>query len=65
MALLKQRLKRKFDIKSKQDLEVVKYYLTHGTWGSAGCPFEIEDPYVSIPDMIKDKITRHFLKVGV
>lgn len=65
MALLKQKIKRKFNIKSQVDLEAFRYYLAHTSWGPQGCPFEIEDPYASIPDMIKDKIARHFLKVGV
>lgn len=62
MAFLKIPPKRMFNINSKQDLEVFANYLKTSSWKPNGCPFETEYPWVSLPDMIKDKITRKFLE---
>ena len=48
--------KRVFDVNSKEDLKAYKQYLATRSWGSAGCPFELEWPWLSIPDMISHKI---------
>lgn len=50
-------MKRNFDPKSKADIKEFRYYLQNNRW-EKGCPFNVEWPYVSIPDMIKDKIAR-------
>lgn len=56
--------KRKFDVTSKKDVEIYKHFLVYNNWKSSGsCPFELEYPYLSVPDMIKDKLIRKFLKV--
>ena len=31
-------------------------------WGYP-CPFFLEEPYITIPDMIKDKFIKHMLKI--
>lgn len=54
--------KRKFDINSKEDLAIFKNFLETLSWGKTTCPFELEFPYLTIPDMIKDKLVHHFLK---
>ena len=51
-----------FDVNNKEHLKIVTEYLQTNTW-KEGCPFTIEDPWLSIPDMIKDKITRKYLKI--
>jgi hypothetical protein len=51
--------KRVFNVKSKEDLTVYKYYITERSWGNNGCPFELEWPWLSIPDMIAHKISEH------
>lgn len=54
--------KRYFDIKNKDDLEVYKHFLSAGnSWGTDTCPFILEFPYLTVPDMIKDKLIYHFL----
>lgn len=55
------KIKKKFDVDNKQDLEVFSNFLKNGGWGKTGCPFITEEPFISIPDMIKDKITRKYL----
>lgn len=61
--ILKEKVKRKFDVKSKKDLDVYKKFLVKGGWGSDGCPFALEHPYVSIPFMIQEKIVNNLLGV--
>ena len=56
--------KRKFDINSKDDIDIFKYFLVNHDWRITGtCPFELEFPYLTVPDMIKDKLIHKFLKV--
>jgi len=64
MTALQSSNKRKFDINSKEDIELFKYFLVNRDWRITGtCPFELEFPYLSIPDMIKDKLIYKYLKV--
>lgn len=50
-----------FDPSFEDDIKVVKHFLKTGSWGNAGCPFFLEWPYLDIPSMLKDKITRYTL----
>jgi hypothetical protein len=56
--------RRKFDVSCRKDIDAFKFYLEHNGWGDGGCPFYAEDGWVSIPDMIKDKIVRRHLKIA-
>jgi hypothetical protein len=55
--------KRYFDISSKEDIELYRQYLINNAWGFNGCPFILEFPSLTVPDMIKDRLIRKFLKV--
>lgn len=56
--------KRQFDINSKADIEVYKHFVVHHNWKNTGsCPFQLEYPYLTVPDMIKDKLIRKFLRI--
>ena len=48
--------KHKFDPASRDDLKIYKHFLETGSWGHDTCPFELEWPWLSIPDMISHKI---------
>lgn len=61
--ILQPKTKRTFDINSKADVKCFKDYYLNGGWGPTGCPFQIEDGWESIPDMIKDKMVRTYLKI--
>lgn len=61
MIYTKERIK--FNVNSKEHVEMYKTFLTKSYWGRTGCPFELEFPYTTIPDMIKDKLIHKFLKV--
>ena len=55
--------KRPFNPGSKQDLAIFKEFLVTGRWGTTGCPFLLKWPFLTVPDMIKDKITKHVLNI--
>jgi hypothetical protein len=63
MSILKAKQKRIFSVNCKKDLAVFSEYLKKDSWGKEGCPFEVEHPWRSIPDMIKDKIARKYLGI--
>lgn len=48
--------KRVFNVKNREDLKVYKHFIENKSWGVGGCPFELEWPWLSIPDMISHKI---------
>ena len=54
--------KVKFDVKNVKHLEEYKYFVINNSWKN-GCPFELDWPFLTIPDMIKDIVVRHFLKI--
>lgn len=43
-----------FDPKNKQHIKLFKHFLNENRWGSP-CPFLLEEPWLTIPDMLKDK----------
>jgi hypothetical protein len=49
-----------FNPKSKEHLKQYKYFVEHNSWETV-CPFWLEWPYLSIPDMIKDKMVKSML----
>jgi len=51
-----------FEPSNKEDMKIVKTYLHTNSWGLKNCPFILEWPYLDMPSMIKDKITRYVLK---
>jgi hypothetical protein len=55
--------KRFFDENSKKDIEVVKNFLKNDSWGIDCCPFILEPPYQSIPEMIKDRVIMKALNI--
>jgi hypothetical protein len=55
--------KRQFDVNSKTDIQLFKKFLEKNSWGSEGCPFLLEHPYLGVPEMIKDKILYKHLGV--
>lgn len=66
MQAIKSNKKRKFDLNDKKDVEIYKSFLETNSWKITGsCPFVLEFPYLTVPDMIKDKLVRKFLKVSV
>ena len=48
--------KRFFDVTNRKDLLMYKQFITTYSWGNTGCPFELEWPWLNIPDMIAHKI---------
>lgn len=56
-------IKRLFSVTDKKDIEIYRQYLLNKGWGKAACPFILEFPHLTIPNMISDKLIRKFLKV--
>ena len=54
--------KRQFDVSNKEDLRAYKHFLATRSWGEKGCPFELEWPWLSIPDMINHMIAEDVVK---
>ena len=52
-----------FDVNSKKDVERFRGFMQNAAWGYDGCPYILEFPYLTIPDMITDKLIHKFLKV--
>lgn len=49
--------KRKFDPKNKKDVEIFKKFMAENKWGGP-CPFILEEPYLNIPHMMKERYIR-------
>ena len=60
--ILQVQKKKTFDLHNKDDVESYRQFLVKSRWPN-GCPFELEWPWNSVPDMIKDKLIRHHLKI--
>jgi hypothetical protein len=40
------------------------FFLKHA-WGSNGCPFFLEVPWLNVPDMLKDRIMKYHLDIKI
>jgi hypothetical protein len=56
--------KRLFNPRSKKDVETFKKFLIENRWGGTGCPFILENPYISIPHMIQDKMVKNLFGIN-
>lgn len=58
-----QRQRVRFSPEDKKHIDQYRNFVVKRKWDIPGCPYELEWPYLSIPDMIKDKIINHYLKI--
>ena len=49
-----------FDATNKEDLKEYSYFLKNNHW-RINCPFVLEWPYLTITDMIKDKLIEQYI----
>lgn len=49
---------RFFDATKQEDMDEYGYFVRNGKWKTS-CPFLLEQPYLSIPHMINEKIVQH------
>lgn len=49
-----------FNPANKKHLIEFKFFMENNTWQN-GCPFLLEEPYLEIPAMCKDKYVKHKL----
>lgn len=52
-----------FDINNDQHVAKYAKFLKTGSWGKNGCPFILEHPYDSIPEMINVKLVYRTLNI--
>jgi hypothetical protein len=52
--------KRNFDVSKKEDIELFSFFLKNSKWKTP-CPFVLEFPFLSVPDMIKDKLINAYI----
>ena len=57
------RRRRFFDPMKKKDITAARYFVEKHSWGNDGCPFILEYPYITIPDMIRDKLIHKSLGI--
>jgi len=55
--------KRLFNVNSKEDISVFTEFIKKSAWGPNCCPFILEFPFLSVPDMVKSKIVNFTLKI--
>ena len=55
--------KRYFDVTSRKDLQIAKSFFEKWSWGGAGCPFILEQPHLSVPEMMREKIINKMFKI--
>ena len=58
-----QRQRVRFSPEDKKHIDQYRNFVVKRKWDAPGCPYELEWPYLIIPDMIKDKIINHYLKI--
>jgi hypothetical protein len=56
-------MRKYFDIKDKNDIKRFRDFVVNSAWSPAGCPFILEEPFLTIPDMIRYKIANEFLGI--
>lgn len=52
--------KRIFDVNSAEDLKIALNFLQTGQWEDY-CPFAVDWPYTTVPDMIKTEVVLKYL----
>jgi hypothetical protein len=53
--------KRYFDPRKVEDLLEYKHFITKGNWKHGTCPFQLQWPYLTIPNMLHEMIARHYV----
>jgi hypothetical protein len=46
-------------------MRIAKKFFKTWSWGGSGCPFVLEQPYICIPDMMKEKIINGMFKITI
>lgn len=52
-----------FDINDEQHVARYAKFLKTGSWGKTGCPFILEHPYDTIPEMINVKLVHRAVNI--
>lgn len=58
------RKRRYFNVNDKKDIHSAKYFFVNHSWrNETSCPFILEYPFLSVPDMIRSKLTHKLLGI--
>jgi hypothetical protein len=57
------RPRREFDPSKAEDILEFRHFMSRGKWTGHQCPFVLEWPYLTIPDMLKDKFVLYTLGI--
>jgi len=52
-----------FDPNNDDHVEQYRQFLINSYWGPDGCPFECEWPFLSVTEMINNKLLHRFLNI--
>jgi hypothetical protein len=53
--------KRIFDPRNREDLLEYKHFITKGKWKNGTCPFQLQWPYLTIPNMLHEMVAKHYV----
>ena len=53
--------KRYFDPGRTEDILEYKYFVTRGRWKNSTCPFRLQWPYLTIPNMLHEMVAKHYV----
>lgn len=53
--------KRIFDPRNRDDLLEYRHFITKGSWKNGTCPFQLQWPYLTIPNMLHEMVARHYV----
>jgi hypothetical protein len=54
-----------FDATAKADMKLARDFFVKHAWGPDGCPFFLEVPWLNVPDMLKDRISKYHLDIKI
>jgi len=54
--------KRIFDPSKRKDMQAYAEFVKNDTWGDSTCPFELEWPWLNIPSMLENKISKYSIR---
>ena len=53
-------IKENFDPNNLDHVKHYKYFLVNNRW-NVSCPFRVEWPFVTVPELIKDRLIKKYL----
>ena len=61
MAILKEREVVTFNLKNKEHRKEFLYFIKNNSWSQTAPKFDLEKPFLTVPDMIKFQLLSYYL----